>query len=106
MHYEVTQMQINESTIKRPKLFDSFFNEEIDYKNDFVEYKNVTSNFDYIKKQLSTKKYRIAINSDNLDTDLPFFRGLTWSHEDIDKAFLAAKKLYPDCVIVLAPASA
>ncbi len=48
-------MQIDKTTIKRPRLIDSFFHMEIDYKNDFVEYIYATPDSHNIKKSLKSK---------------------------------------------------
>lgn len=48
---------------KQLKLFEPFFNEELDYKNDYVSYINITQNkvtsviHHNIKKLLKTKKF-------------------------------------------------
>jgi len=37
-------MQVNTQNIQRPALFSDFFGEEIDYKNDYVDYIDTSSN--------------------------------------------------------------
>ena len=53
--------------IKRPNLFDSFFNKELDYKNEFVEYINTTSNNSnpVHKKYATSTLHKKAKNSIN-----------------------------------------
>ena len=47
-------MQIDTNKLQRPKLFDSFFDKELDYKNDYVVYIDVTSTHNNTKTKQNT----------------------------------------------------
>ena len=114
-------MQVNFKNIQRPTLFQEFFDKLIIYSNDVINYIKINNNssvtptlrnfaktsINNIKKSLKFKnniddfnKYRIAKDKDNLDVDCCFARGLTWSDDTIDDAYLSYKKRFPSCVIV------
>jgi len=45
-------------------------------------------------------RYRIAKDAQHTHIDAKFCRGLTWSDDTIDKAYIRVKKLVPNAVIV------
>ena len=61
---------------------------------------NVVSLFPDLDTEENQATYRIAKSANDLNTDCLTARGLTWTHQTIDKAYTAYKKLFPECVIV------